>query len=108
MSLQDLQNSAIGILANMPTRTPEQVRLVLRTVLPLYPDLYRTISDDQLEIVARQIETQLAISMSDASSIQVEFEEWLPEKRASVRPYYYDRYRRHLSNTGFGTAVLGC
>lgn len=107
MSLQDLQNSAIGILANMPTRTPEQVRLVLRTVLPLYPDLHRTIGDDQLENVARQIETQLAISMSDASSIQVEFEEWLPEKRASVMPYYYDRYRRHLSNTGFGTAVLG-
>jgi hypothetical protein len=107
MSLQALQNSAIGLLANMPTRTPEQVRLVLRTVLPLYPELHRTISDDQLESVARQIETQLAISMSDASSIQVEFEEWLPEKRASVTPYYYDRYRRHLSNTGFGAAVLG-
>lgn len=107
MSLQDLQNNAIGILSNMPARTPEQVRLVLRTVLPLYPDLSATINESQIEEAARQIEARLSISMSDASTIQVEFEEWLPGKRASVIPYYYDRYRRHLANRGFGSAVLG-
>ena len=48
MSLQDLQNNAIGILSNMPARTPEQVRLVLRTVLPLYPDLSATIKETQI------------------------------------------------------------
>ena len=67
MSLQDLQNNAIGILSNMPARTPEQVRLVLRTVLPLYPDLSATINDGQIEEAARQIEARLSISMSDAS-----------------------------------------
>lgn len=107
MSLQDLQNNAIGILSNMPARTPEQVRLVLRTVLPLYPDLSATINDGQIEEAARQIEARLSISMSDASTIQVEFEEWLPGRRASLTPYYYDRYRKHLANRGFGSAVLG-
>ncbi|KRC04310.1 hypothetical protein ASE11_04450 [Hydrogenophaga sp. Root209] len=107
MSLQDLQNNAIGILSNMPARTPEQVRLVLRTVLPLYPDLSATISEGQIEEAARQIEASLSISMSDASTIQVKFEQWLPGRRSSLIPYYYDRYRRHLANRGFGSAVLG-
>jgi hypothetical protein len=107
MSLQDLQNNAIGILSNMPARTPEQVRLVLRTVLPLYPNLSATLSEGQIEEAARQIEAQLSISMSDASTIQVKFEEWLPGKRSSLITYYYDRYRRHLANRGFGSAVLG-
>lgn len=107
MSLQDLQNNAIGILSNMPARTPEQVRLVLKTVLPLYPDLSATITEVQIEETARQIEARLSISMCDASTIQVEFEEWLPGRRASLTPYYYDRYRKHLGNRGFGSAVLG-
>ena len=107
MSLQDLQNNAIGILSNMPARTPEQVRLVLRTVLPLYPDVSATVSEDQIEEAARQIEARLSISMSDASTIQVEFEQWLPSRRESLTPYYYSRYRKHLANRGFGSAVLG-
>jgi len=107
MSLQDLLNNAIGILSNMPVRTPEQVRLVLRTVLPLYPDLSATINEGQIEDAARQIEARLSISMSDASTIQVEFDVWLPGRRASLTPYYYDRYRKHLANRGFGSAVLG-
>lgn len=107
MSFQDLQNNAIGILSNMPTRTPEQVRLVLRTVLPLYPNLSASINEGQIEEAARQIEARLSISMSDASTIQAEFEEWLPGRRASLIPYYYDRYRKHLASRGFGSAVLG-
>lgn len=107
MSLQNLQDNAIGILSNIPKRTPEQVRLVLRTVLPLFPDLAATINDQQVEIAARQIEARLAISMSDASTIQVEFEEWLPKRRTTQTPYYYERYRKHLASRGFSAAVLG-
>lgn len=107
MSLQNLQDNAIGILSNMPNRTPEQVRLVLRTVLPLFPDLAATLNDQQIEIAARQIEARLSISMSDASTIQVEFEEWLPKRRTTQTPYYYERYRKHLASRGFSAAVLG-
>src|SRR3990167_6272076 len=107
MSLQDLQNNAIGILSNMPARTPEQVRLGLRTVLPLYTDLSATINEEQVEEAARQIEARLSLRLRDASTIQVEFEELLPGRRASLTPFYYDRYRKHLGNRGFGSAVLG-
>lgn len=107
MSIENIQNTAIGILANMPVRTSEQVRHVLRTVLPLFPDLASSITEHQIEDTARQIESKLSISMSDASAIQVEFEPWLPGRRSEVNPYYYDRYRKYLSNRGFSTSVLG-
>lgn len=107
MSFQNLQNSAIGLLSNMPNRTPEQVRVVLKTLLPLFPQLSDLVSESQIEEVARQIETQLSITMQDASTIQTDFEEWLPGRRSEMVPYYYDRYRKYLSSKGFGTAVLG-
>lgn len=107
MSLQDLQNNAISMLSNMPDRTPDQVRLVLRTVLQLFPQISRTISENQIEEAARQIEACLSISMTDASTIQVEFEEWLPGRRTTLVPYFYERYRKYLGNRGFGSAVLG-
>lgn len=107
MSFQNLQNNAIGLLSNMPNRTPEQVRLVLKTLLPLFPQLANGVSESQLEEAAKQIETQLSITMRDASAIQIDFEEWLPGRRTSMVPYYYGRYRKYLSNKGFGAAVLG-
>lgn len=107
MSIENLQNMAIGMLANMPARTPESVRNVLRAALQLFPDLAQTITDHQFEDTARQIESKLSISMSDASTIQVDFEPWLPGRRSEVDPYYYNRYRRYLSNRGFSNSVLG-
>lgn len=108
MSLQDLENNAIGLLASMPNRTPDQVRLVLQTVLPLFPDLRASITDKQLEDAAKLIEAKLSISMNDASAIHTEeFEAWLPGRRGEVNPYYYDRYRKYLGSRGFGSSVLG-
>lgn len=107
MTLQDLENNAIGILSNMPDRTSEQVRVVLRTVLTLYPQLASTITEAQLEDAAKVIETKLSIRMQDASTIQARFEPWLPGRRGEVAPYYYDRYRRYLASRGFSSAVLG-
>jgi hypothetical protein len=108
MSLQDLENAAIGMLSNMPDRTSQLVRVVLKTVLPLYPQLAVSMTEAQLEETAKLIETKLSISMRDASAIQTDFDPWLPGRRGEVNPYYYDRYRnKYLSTRGFGSAVLG-
>jgi hypothetical protein len=107
MSLQDLENAAIGILSNMPDRTSLQVRVVLKTVLTLYPQLAASVTEAQLEETAKLIETKLSISMKDATTIDVGFDPWLPSRRGEVTPYYYDRYRKYLGSRGFGSAVLG-
>lgn len=106
MSLQDLQNNAIGILASSPSRTPELIRQVLRTLM-LLPHYVNAITEVQIEEAAKLIEAQLSISMKDASTIQVDFEEWLIGRRITLVPYFYERYRKYLGNRGFGSAVLG-
>lgn len=110
MTLNDLENNAIGVLATMPERTPEVVRSVLATLLTLSPPLKELTSKDQLELCARRIETKLFVRVNDASSIELdyEFKQWLPQRRAEVQDhYYYPRYRRWLSQKGFVANVLG-
>lgn len=108
MSLESLEASAIGFLASMPEPTGEDVRRVLRTMLELRTDLRGSIDNNQLEQAAKRIEAKLVIGMDDASMIQLPFEEWLPQERGKVQPFYYPRYRKWLEQVrGFAPAVLG-
>src|ERR1017187_3430232 len=108
MSLEALEASATGFLVGMPEPTPEDVRRVLRTFLQLRPDLAHEIDEIQLEHAARRIEAKLVIGMTDASKIQLPFQEWLPQRRADTKLFYYPRYRKWLEQVkGFAPAVLG-
>lgn len=110
MTLNDLENNAIGVLATMPERTPESVRNVLSTLLMLSPDLKAQTGPEQLELCAKRIETKLFVRVNDASSIELdsEFKQWLPQRRAEVEGhFYYPRYRKWLSQKGFVSNVLG-
>ncbi len=107
MTLTDLENNAIGILGSMPDRTPQLVRMTLKQLLPLYPALASNVSDHDIEEAARRIESKMFIRMQDASTIQVPFQEWLPQRRGEVPGYFYPRYRRYLASRGFPPAVLG-
>lgn len=110
MTLNDLENNAIGVLATMPERTSESVRTVLTTLLRLSPGLQAQTSPEQLELCAQRIETKLFVRVNDASSIELdrEFKQWLPQRRAEVDGhFYYPRYRRWLSQKGFVSNVLG-
>ncbi|WP_186172818.1 Z1 domain-containing protein [Burkholderia gladioli] len=110
MTLNDLENNAIGVLATMPDRTSESVRMVLKTLLMLSPGLKAQTSAEQLELCAQRIETKLFVRVNDASSIKLdgEFKPWLPQRRAEADShFYYPRYRRWLSQKGFVSTVLG-
>lgn len=110
MTLNDLENNAIGVLATMPERTPESVRNVLATLLMLSPVLKAQTTGEQLELCAKRIETKLFVRVNDASSIELdhEFKQWLPQRRAEVEGhFYYPRYRKWLSQKGFVSNVLG-
>lgn len=110
MTLNDLENNAIGVLATMPERTSDSVRTVLSTLLMLSPELKAQTSGEQLELCAQRIETKLFVRVNDASAIKLdgEFKPWLPQRRAEVEGhFYYPRYRRWLSQKGFVSTVLG-
>ncbi len=91
MTLNDLENNAIGVLATMPERTPEVVRSVLTTLLTLSPELKEVTTAEQLELCARRIETKLFVKVNDAASIELdrEFKQWLPQRRTETEGHYY-------------------
>lgn len=107
MTPNDLERMAIGLLSSMTERTPAMVRNVLQQLLPLTGALAGHLSADDVEGIARQIEARLYIKMDDAAAIQVEFAEWLPQRRAATPGYFYPRYRTYLGTRGFPPAVLG-
>lgn len=107
MSMQTLENAAIGILSSLPERTSDVVRSTLKQLVPLYRPQLGDVSDHDIEEAAKRIEAKLFIKMQDAASVQEVFEEWLPQRRAENQNYFYGRYRRFLGNRGFPPEVLG-
>jgi hypothetical protein len=107
MRLVDLENNAVNLLGTMQERTPEQVRHIIRTLLQIAPELKEEAPDAVIEQMAKRIETQLFISMDDATTVQLKFEEWLPSRRIDTEQFYYPRYRNWLGGRGFPPSVLG-
>ena len=63
------------------------------------------ISDDDYLAVARRIETLIDIELESAVVIEKGYEAWLDERRASIEPYYWDRYRALLGQRGLPPSV---
>lgn len=71
-------------------------------VIPPY-----AIPDEDVERLAREIESQLDIQMTLGSVVQEGgFVEWYPAAKASIEPYYWDRYRQLMEEKNFPPKVI--
>lgn len=101
----------------------EMLRLVVRPVIarasPPSPEMIREtigrfrgvagpgLSDDDVEALAREIESQFDIRMTLGSVVQDGgFVEWYPAAKAEIEPYYWDRYRQLMEEKNFAPQVL--
>lgn len=95
------------------------VRPVIARASPPSPDFIRTtigqfraipsltVSDDDAERLAREIESQLDIRMTLGASVHDEgFVEWYPTAKAGIEPYYWDRYSQLLEEQDFPPDVI--
>lgn len=65
------------------------------------------VSDTLAEKMARELESSLGISMEIGSIItDKDYVEWLSSAKASIQPYYWERYRELLENKHFPPKVL--
>lgn len=97
--------SAIKLGVAKETRlTPELIRDMInqyRVIPPL------AIPDEDVERLAREIESQLDIQMTLGSVVQDDgFIEWYPAAKAGIEPYYWDRYRQLMEERNFPPKVL--
>ena len=102
-NLVNLRSVARQLVAAQPHPTPESIREAIHQCrqVPAF-----AVDDDVAEQLAREIESQLDVTMTLGSVVQEEFAEWYDAAKASIDPYYWDRYRRLLEQKGFAPDVL--
>lgn len=104
MSLKQLESLVSASLFHERNPTPHLIRELIGQIrlLPMI-----SVSDEEAERLARSFETRLDVSMPiGAQLVKDGYEPWLPARRAQIDPYFWDRYRRLLTEQRFPAPVL--
>ncbi|WP_412507591.1 Z1 domain-containing protein [Roseovarius sp. SYSU LYC5161] len=98
--ISKLDNMVSQGVADGDLRTPEGIRELIANVrrMPYFPD----VTDDDAEILAREIEERIGVSMGLGSTVDAsDFEPWLEHVRPEIESgsdpwYYWSRYKKLL------------
>src|ERR1700686_3184545 len=103
--LQLLESLASAALAREPLPTPEHVRELIANLrgMPLCAD----VTADEAEHLAMVLEERHGVTMKIGTTLTGRgFEPWLEAARPGITPYYWDRYRKLLTEQGMSGHVL--
>ena len=104
MDIQDLKDMVGALLAKrMPT--PEMIREEIQRLRAIVPE----VTDDEAERLALEFESIHGVTMEIGAKLEDSgFEKWLEDAkfRGEIGSYYWDRYRRLLTEKGFSAHVL--
>src|SRR5579883_411061 len=64
------------------------------------------VTDEEYASVEKYLHSQLILSMGDPVVIAPKLEKWLIHRKATIRPYYWERYRQYILQQGWGPAVV--
>jgi hypothetical protein len=103
--LKQLEDMVSAWLFHEKLPTPESIRAQIKQIRGL--PMFASVSDEQAEHMAKEFETKLDVGMSIGSKLTAEgFKPWLPNRRADIDPYFWNRYRKLLVGQGFPKGVL--
>jgi hypothetical protein len=69
--------------------------------------MFAAIDDQHAEMVARVLEERLGITMTvGAQLVTPEFDPWLPAAKATIDPFYWERYQKYLVHKNFARDVI--
>ena len=104
MTIDELQAAVQALLAKNPNLTQKHIR---DTIDRLRPVLEPTLSDDQAEHLARDLEALHTIHLPRGPTlVGDDFRPWLDNARETIDPYYWTRYREHLVAEDFPIKVV--
>ena len=87
-------------LAQQREPTAESLRSLIDGLVQL--SMFDEVTPQQAEALARRLEEQISITQSmGAVLIDQDYRPWLAAARSRFDPYYWNRYRDHLSREGF-------
>lgn len=64
------------------------------------------LEQEHIEKVRKRIETRFAFTMGEGDFLKIPFEPWLPQARADIHWYYWEKYKNHLLGKGFSPHVV--
>ncbi|WP_296753148.1 Z1 domain-containing protein [Thiobacillus sp.] len=100
-----LENMVGAQLAKEPIPTPQRIRELIETVRNL--PFCANVSSDEAERLALEFEERHGVEMKIGAFLtKTDYEPWLDTARASIIPYYWNRYRQLLVQQGFSGHVL--
>lgn len=102
--LENLRNPVEMALFSQPPKTEAELRKFIKAMQPIVaPGL----SDDDCEIVARQIEEKEGVRAGLGTLLEAgDFEPWLDDAKPGIEPFYWDRYKKLLLKNGLPRDVI--
>lgn len=106
-------NEQLGILSNMvgaqlaqePRPSPERIRELIEHMRTT--PLCRDVNDTEAEELALEFEERHGVTMSIGAVLQQkDYKPWLDHSRIEIEPYYWERYRKLLSQDRFSANVI--
>ena len=102
----NLESMVAASLANQQGATAEGIRALVDNLrqLPMFDGV---VTEEDAERLAKRFEERVSITQH-LGSILIERGHlpWLDAARARIEPYYWNRYRQHLTQEGFPSSVV--
>ncbi|GMU40667.1 MAG: hypothetical protein AMXMBFR23_15330 [Chloroflexota bacterium] len=104
-ALANLETAVEALLVKQqPHPTPERIRELISTLRSV-PGF--EVEDATAEELARIFEARHSVTMTVGSVLMApEYEPWLDQAKARIDPYYWDRYRKLLTEQHFSGQVI--
>lgn len=103
--LTTLETMVGAQLAKEPLPSPERIRALISQVRQLA--MCNDVTDCTAEKLALDFETQHGVSMTIGSMLTAQdYEPWLDAVRSKIDPYYWNRYKKLLTEKTFSGQVL--
>jgi hypothetical protein len=100
--LQNLETAVEGFIIKDPHLTSERIRDHIGKFRLLFD-----VDDEAAEQLARRFENRHGVTMTLGSVLKDnEYQPWLESARKSIEPYYWERYRRLLSDKKLSNQVV--
>ncbi len=102
--IENIKSTVLSALFNMPRKTAAELRVFIQGIANL---LSPGLSEQELEEIARDIEFKQGIKAGLGAIVDDEgFVPWLDEEKASIEPYYWERYKKLILQNGLPEDVI--
>ena len=103
--LATLEGMMGAALANEQAPTSERIRELISDIRTL--QMFVSVTEEAAERLAKRFEERVSITQRLGSVLtERNHLPWLPAARAQIDPYYWSRYRQHLTQEGFPSSVV--